>query len=148
MSKVLLDTNIVLRLLAETDPRHELASGAVADALRAGHEVHIAPQVVMEAWVVLTRPINVNGYGWAPPIAREALTGVIAQFVLSVESPAVFDEWWRVVATGVSGKRAHDARLAALMRVHGIEYVLTFNHDDFAGFDGIKTIVPGAAIPT
>ena len=34
MSKVLLDTNIVLRLLAETDPRHELASGAVAHALR------------------------------------------------------------------------------------------------------------------
>jgi predicted nucleic acid-binding protein len=48
MSKVLVDTNIVLRLLAETD--HELASGALADALRAGHEVHIAPQIVMEAW--------------------------------------------------------------------------------------------------
>jgi predicted nucleic acid-binding protein len=48
MSKVLLDTNVVLRLLAETDPRHQLAAGAVADALRAGHDVHIAPQVVMD----------------------------------------------------------------------------------------------------
>jgi predicted nucleic acid-binding protein len=38
MSKVLLDTNVVLRLLAETDPRHELGSVAVADALRAGHD--------------------------------------------------------------------------------------------------------------
>jgi predicted nucleic acid-binding protein len=147
MSKVLLDTNVVLRLLADTDPRHELASGAVADALRAGHEVYVAPQVVMEAWVVLTRPIAVNGFAWAPAAARDALTGVLAQFVLAVESPDVFEEWWRIVATGVSGKRTHDARLAALMGVHGIEYVLTFNRDDFLGFVGVKAIVPGEAMP-
>jgi hypothetical protein len=30
---------------------------------------------------------------------------------------------------------------------HGIEYVLTFNRDDFAGFDGVGTIVPGTAMP-
>jgi predicted nucleic acid-binding protein len=121
-------------LLAETDPRHEVTSGAVTDALRAGHDVHIAPQVVMEAWVVLTRPISVNGYGWTPPVAREALTGVLAQFVLAVESPAVFEEWWRIVTTGVSGKRTHDARLAALMRVHGI------------GSRGDKAPFPGRAV--
>lgn len=101
----------------------------------------------MEAWVVLTRPTTVNGYGWDPATAQEALTGVRAQFLLAVESPAVFEEWWRIVGAGVSGKRAHDARMAALMKVHGIEYVLTFNRDDFAGFDGVKTIVPGTAMP-
>lgn len=45
------------------------------------------------------------------------------------------------------GAEEDDARLAALMHVHGIEYVMTFNRDDFAGFEGIKMIVPGAAAP-
>jgi predicted nucleic acid-binding protein len=90
----------------------------------------------------MTRPHNVNGFGWAPTAAREALAGMMARFPLAPETPDVFDEWWRLVATGVSGKRTHDARLVALMHVHGIERVLTFNVDDFAGFDRVTPVGP------
>jgi hypothetical protein len=47
----------------------------------------------------------------------------------------------------VRGKRAHDLRLASLMRIHGLRYVLTFNVADFAGLDGITPIPPGSEVP-
>ncbi len=42
----------------------------------------------------------------------------------------------------VSGKNAHDARLVAVMKPHGITRILTFNAADFARFEGIEAIHP------
>jgi len=147
MSDVLLDSNVLLRLLAPTDPKHVVAADAVANAIRAGHRLLIAPQVVMETWVVLTRPAEVNGYGWTPEASKEALDSAMQRFPLAAETPDVFTAWWRIVPDGVRGKRAHDARLAALMHVHGIRHVLTFNLDDFKNLPDIVAIEPGVPIP-
>lgn len=43
---------------------------------------------------------------------------------------------------GVSGKKSHDARLVAAMRVHKLTHVLTFNVDDFQRFPGVVPIRP------
>lgn len=150
MSRVLLDSNVLLRLLARNDPRHDIANRAVVSALRSGHELHLAPQVIMESWVVLTRPIDVNGFGWPASTAHETLAGAMARFTLLPETPDVFTMWWgwvHLVGAGVRGKRAHDLRLASLMRIHGLHYVLTFNVDDFAGLDGITPIPPSSDVP-
>ncbi len=42
----------------------------------------------------------------------------------------------------VSGKVAHDARIAAAMRVHKIENILTLNPGDFKRFTEITAIKP------
>ena len=41
-------------------------------------------------------------------------------------------------------KSAHDARLAATMKLSGIGRILTFNVTDFARFDGIAAIHPNS----
>ena len=49
-----------------------------------------------------------------------------------------------VLAHDCKGKPAHDARLVAAMNVHKVDQLLTFNHQDFGRFAGIKVLVPGA----
>lgn len=48
MTDVLLDTNVVLRLLAPSDPQHDVAASSVDETLRGPHRVLIAPQVIIE----------------------------------------------------------------------------------------------------
>ena len=141
MTDVLLDSNVLLRLLAEHDPQHERAHAAVAEALREGHRVCLAPQVLMECWVVLTRPRTVNGFEWTVEASAAALDDVRARLPVLPELPEVFDEWRRLVLTNrVTGKHAHDARLVAWMHVHGIQHVITFNRAHFASFDGVVVL--------
>jgi hypothetical protein len=47
-----------------------------------------------------------------------------------------------VVASGVLGKSAHDARLIAAMLAHGVTRLLTFNVADFNRFPGITVLDP------
>ena len=47
-----------------------------------------------------------------------------------------------VVAHHVMGIQVHDARLVALMKVHGITHVLTLNPIDFARYAEITAITP------
>lgn len=64
-------------------------------------------------------------------------------FTLLPDTPEVHEEWRRlVIAHGVSGVQAHDARIAAAMRVHGLTQILTFNTRDFARYPGIVAFDP------
>ncbi len=62
--RVLLDTNILLRLSATQAPEHADVVRAVTALLTRGDVPVIAAQVLIELWVVATRPTNVNGFGW------------------------------------------------------------------------------------
>jgi len=42
----------------------------------------------------------------------------------------------------VSGKQAHDARLAAAMLRHGLTHLLTFNIEDFKRYPSINILDP------
>ena len=64
--RVLLDTNILLRLVATQAPEHADVVRAVASLLSRGEEPVICGQVLIELWVVATRPASVNGFGWTP----------------------------------------------------------------------------------
>jgi predicted nucleic acid-binding protein len=55
----------------------------------------------------------------------------------------VLPTWERiVVAQGVSGKQGHDAHLVAVMQVHSVMSILTFNGDDFKRYPGITVLTP------
>ena len=102
----------------------------------------MAPQVLIEFWVVATRPTAVNGLGWDPPVVEAAIQGLMQQFPLLTEGPAVFTTWLRLVSTGVRGKRAHDARLAAVALANGISQIITLNVADFADMAGVAPVDP------
>jgi predicted nucleic acid-binding protein len=69
-------------------------------------------------------------------------------FALLPETPAVLPEWQTLVTVhSVAGKAAHDARLVAAMKVHGVSHILTFNTADFARYPGIYVLDPMAVVP-
>ena len=69
------------------------------------------------------------------------------RFPFLPDSAQVFDSWLRiVVSSSVSGKRVHDARLAAVALAHSLDGILTFNTADFRSFSAIHTVDPRSLI--
>lgn len=139
----LVDTNVLLRLADEQSQEHSVAAGAVARLLARGVSVFISAQVLVEFWVVATRPEQVNGLGWSTATTAETIRGLRDRFPLLEETPDVWDRWFELVERcQVSGKRAHDARLAALLVERGIRQLLTFNTVDFPASWGVEAVHP------
>lgn len=134
MSLILLDTNIVLRLLDRSAPEHTLCINAIENLLLRGDAPCLAPQVLIEFWVVATRPVDVNGFGWSEKQTTDAIDHLRALFALLPDTPAIFEIWLALVGVGVRGKRAHDAKLAAFMQAQGVGEILTLNGSDFSSF--------------
>ena len=134
MSLTLLDTNIVLRLLDRKAPEHTICNKAIEKLLHQNNTPCLAPQILIEFWVVATRPITVNGFGWSETQTSDATDHLCKLFPLLADTPAIFEAWRVLVKTGVRGKRAHDARLVAFMQIHGIKEILTLNDADFKNF--------------
>jgi predicted nucleic acid-binding protein len=142
MAAYLLDTNVVLRLIDRADPAHPACQQAVERLIERGDEPCLAPQVLVELWVVATRPAEQNGFGWAAEATSTHIGRLRGLFALLPERAEVFERWLRLVTgAAVLGKRAHDARLAAFMQVHSIAAVLTLNPGDFNGL-GVRVLEP------
>ena len=143
MTTYLLDTNVVVRLLEPSAPEHKLVVETIRRLLVDGHALVLAPQVLTELWVVATRPVDVNGFGWTPGKTADAITRLRGQFPLLDEGLGTFERWFALVeGAGVRGKRAHDARLAALLLANGLTQILTLNVADFEGLPGIQAVHP------
>jgi predicted nucleic acid-binding protein len=67
MTRYLLDTNILVRASDDQAADYAVAIDAVAQLLSQGNDCVIAPQVLIEFWVVATRPIDVNAIDTAAP---------------------------------------------------------------------------------
>ena len=116
MTKYLLDTNVVLRLSNPSDGQYNLATEAVFCLLNRADECFLAAQVLIEFWVVATRPIEVNGLGWTTEKTQSVIEQLLDRFPLLEESPQIFLDWLALVTTNkIKGKHTHVARLIALM---------------------------------
>jgi hypothetical protein len=81
--------------------------------------------------------------GWSLEQARTEIAQLKQRFPFLTDSAKVFDHWSQLMQVHqVIGKRAHDARLVAVMMANGIESLLNFNHEHFQGFSEIKVINP------
>jgi predicted nucleic acid-binding protein len=139
----LADTNVLLRWVQPSDPLNAVALAAVEALLDQGEQVYVTPQNFVEFWSVATRPAAVNGLGMTLTEADAEVGRLEQLFLLAPDDPAIYGEWRRlVVAAGVSGAQVHDARLVAVMRVHGLTHILTFNPTDFARFPAITVVRP------
>jgi predicted nucleic acid-binding protein len=141
--KVLLDTNILLRLAIVSHPTHADAVSAVHKIRQRGDQPAIVPQVLYEYWVVATRPTLQNGLGLTPANARLAIDEFLRSIVLLRDERGIFANWLAdVTDLVISGKRAHDARLVAAMQRHGLQQIVTFNKSDFNGFPNVSVFLP------
>jgi predicted nucleic acid-binding protein len=142
MPRYLIDTNVLLRTVDRLSTQQPLALKAIASLKENNCDLLIAPQVLMEFWSVATRPLAVNGLGWSVETVRGEIVKFMDLFPLLPETPAVFEEWLRLVTRReIVGKQVHDARLVALLNTHQIPHLLTFNISDFKHYD-ISAISP------
>jgi predicted nucleic acid-binding protein len=130
--------------LADTpSPQNPVAARALATLLRERSEVFITAQNIVEFWAVATRLRESNGFGWTCERTRAEVQGLRQKFPLLQESPAIFVQWTRLVETiPVTGKRAHDARLVAVLKTHRVDHLLTFNSGDFRLFTDVSIVDP------
>jgi predicted nucleic acid-binding protein len=137
------DTNVVLRLFDRTAPEHEVARHAVAFLESTGEALAVGLQVLVSTWVVATRPVENNGFGWSVESAQAALDATRDRFILLSEDTTTADRWAQVVRErAVLGKHTHDARIVALMATHGVARILTFNAQDFATMPNVIAVHP------
>lgn len=141
--RILLDTNVLLRLEDLSHSQHSVARSAI-DVLNAkGNDLVLVPQVVYEGWVVATRPSDVNGLGLDSVRVDQMISEWIEIFSLLRDERRIFRMWRELVLHyGVRGKNAHDVRLVAAMGRHRISDILTFNAADFVRFTSIRVWTP------
>src|ERR1039457_166235 len=139
---VLLDTNILLRLLQPHHPHCALAERALSTLRKRNEVLNLAAQNLVEFWAAITRPVDENGLGFTTEQAIAEVNALKRLFVLLPEAP-LMEEWGRLVAAyRVSGKNTHDARLVAAMIVHGVGSIMTFNIQDFTRYPDIAIVDP------
>jgi predicted nucleic acid-binding protein len=147
----LIDTNILLRSIEHGHPMQPIALQALQRLVLSGASLCIAPQNLIEFWAVATRPPAANGLGLTPVQAATELMNFKTVFQVLPDISAIFTEWERIaVVYAVSGKQAHDARLVAILKAHGIGNLMTFNVGDFTRYaagEGISIVDP-SGIPS
>jgi predicted nucleic acid-binding protein len=140
---VIADTNVWLRLADDQAAHHGDAKESLVTLLTGGASVYLVPQNVVEFWAVATRPPEANGLGWTIERTATEVSKLRSQFVLLPENDRIFERWSEVVKNErISGKRVHDARLAAQLSVHRVSHLLTFNDQDFQKFSWISILRP------
>jgi predicted nucleic acid-binding protein len=140
---ILLDANVALRLAAPTHIQHGVAKTAVSVLQSRSEILAIVPQTIYEFWAAATRPLAVNGLGLSVPACQTEIVRVKKLALFLPDQPTLFAEWESlVIAHQCQGKVAHDARLVAAMRTHGLTDILTFNFRDFQRYPGLTVIDP------
>jgi predicted nucleic acid-binding protein len=143
----LLDTNILTRSSQEDHPQYAAACRSVELLRQTGDRLCVVPQNLYEFWAVATRPPGENGLGMTAPQAQARMTRIKRLFALLLDERRILPEWERLVNLhDVKGKTAHDARLVAAMRRHGLSRLLTFNASHFARFAGITVPTPEGVV--
>ena len=141
----LIDTNVLLGFSFPADPRYQIVRTTVRGLLASGHQLRTTSQNFAEFWNVSTRPTDRNGFGRTPFEINPILQHLEQLFLLLPDFPDMYPNWRRlVVKYSVSGVQVHDARLVALMLVHDVTYILTFNTQDFTRYasEGIIAVNP------
>jgi predicted nucleic acid-binding protein len=143
----LVDTNILIRLLVPLDPLAPSAQAAVRFLKERQDRLFVATQNLIEFWAVATRPLSANGLGLSPVAAEQELARLDSLFSVLHETSDVYPLWRELASrVGVSGRQAHDTRLAAVMLANNMIHILTFNVDDFARYPGLVVLDPRVVI--
>ena len=143
---ILVDTNVLLRLIQIGHPHQQPALDAIVLLHQRDREqLVLCPQILYEMYAVCTRPVDAPspGLGLVAAAAMAQVETAEHHFHVEPETPTVFSHWKDLVNRyGVAGKSTHDARLAALMVDRNISKLLTFNDSHFARYSEIVAVNP------
>jgi predicted nucleic acid-binding protein len=139
-----LDTGILLRLFDRTHPDFLTIRGAVRVLQSRQESLFTTHQNIAEFWNVSTRPSSARGgFGLTPATVAPRVAFIERLCTLVAADDQAYVEWKRLVSHyGVTGASVHDARLVAVMLVHGIGQILTLNPQNFRRYAGIKVVEP------
>ena len=143
MNECALDTNVLLRLARSSDPEYEECRRATRALVLRHVNIFILPQNLVELWAVATRPVEARGFGYTPEQTNLIISDLLNSYALLPETEEVFAAWRELVASHrVTRKRAHDAKIAALLKVSEIKYLVTYNLSDFKSFTHLEPLTP------
>jgi len=125
-------------------PQYRQTRDAITRLRRHGNSLCVATQNLVEFWAVCTRPYTANGLGLSAAQTVRAIQRIEERTDhLGGDDHTIYTEWRRLASIhAVAGKNTHDARLAAVMSLHRVTHILTFNVDDFKRFPGIVALRP------
>ena len=143
---VLLDTNVLLRVVNKNDPLRPVSLAAIRTLRTRKEPLYYTPQVLAEFWSVCTRPASARGGFGLSPVETERRAKIIEHYLdLLPDNLATYLEWrGLVVAHTVSGAAVHDARLVASMQAYSVTHLVTFNVGDFRRYQDISVVTPQA----
>jgi predicted nucleic acid-binding protein len=138
---ILLDANILLRMSNHRDPDCKRTLRVVYEHKKST-EVVIVPQTLYEFWAVATRSKQYNGLGMDIARVRMWIAASQHYYRLLPEPEKILPTWAALVEMHqVKGFRAHDARYVAMMQLHGITHLMTYNVSHFQDY-GISILDP------
>jgi predicted nucleic acid-binding protein len=142
INNIAVDTNILLRSYEIGNVSHNTATNSIKILESSGASLYIFPQIIREFWNVSTRPLNRNGLGFDNRTVNLAVQEIMYAFNFLPDHATTFTTWLDMVNQHqVSGVQVHDCYLAATMKAHGIQNLLTFNTSDFLRY-GINPVDP------
>lgn len=131
---VFIDTNILVYATDDESPFNAKSLGIIKRLMKDGVDIAICSQIVREYLVVLTRGLLPDD-----PARSAALHNVrkfLQAFTLLDENSESVARLQTILKNcSIGGKQIHDANIVAVMQVHGVKRLLTYNLDDFKKFD-------------
>lgn len=139
----LFDTNIFLRLAEKNSSERPIILNAIRKIRANNKTICYTPQILAEFWNVCTRPASARGgFGLSIEQTERKANLIQKYFEILPDTFQTFTEWRKIVSDyKVTGVQVHDAKLAASMNVHKVEYLVTLNDKDFKRF-GLNIIHP------
>lgn len=137
------DTNVLLRLSHRSHPQHNLIIESMRRLATREIEFCFTSQNLGEFWNVSTRPSDRNGFGLSVEETAPRFQTIVGTMTLLPEVEEVFQAWLRLLQLHeVRGTEVHDAHLAAVLEVHHVARLLTFNGRDFKRFSNLIPVHP------
>ena len=142
-SLLLLDTNILLAATNAGRENHKMSRQLFPACRTAGVHVAVCGQVLREYLVVCTRPVESNGFGMQRQEAMRNMQWFHSQSVFLEETMVTFQSLQIIMEQfEISGKRIHDANIAAVYLTHSVDILVTLNPRDFAFHPDVVTASP------
>ena len=144
----LIDSGVWLRLFDRSDPEHPAIVEAMQLLESRGDQLLTCQQNIAEFWNVSTRPsTSRGGYGQSVSTTNKRVDWIEGRSLILPESSEAYREWRKILITyNIIGVSVHDARLVAMMKVAGIDRIVTLNVRDFARYPFLTAITPSDLI--
>ncbi len=140
---IAVDTNILVYAHREDSPWHDGARDRLAE-LAEGRAAWAIPWPCLHEFLAIVTHPRIYNPPSPPEIAQAQVEAWLEApgLVLLAETPGYWPELRATLkASRVAGPAVHDARVAALCRLHGVRELWTADRD-FSRFQGPRTINP------